>query len=125
MAIHFRSIERRRTSRAVVCINVLAHGETADGEKFRFWTRTLSVSGHGGVLELESPLNEGQIFHLTNEYNLKKARARIVAVRRPKKGPISASFEFIEGGQCFWSMTFPASGAKPLRRFVARQLGAN
>jgi hypothetical protein len=125
MAIHFRSIERRRTARAAMCMNVLAYGETPDGEKFRFWTRTTSVSGHGGALELETALVEGQIIELMNEYNLKKATAKIVSVRRGKKGPASAAFEFVSGGESFWSMAFPAAKAKPLRRFFARPGEAN
>jgi hypothetical protein len=125
MAIHFRSIERRRTARVVLCTNVLAQGEMKDGDKFRFWTRTTSVSGHGGALELETPLPEGQIFELMNEYNLRKASARIVSVRRGKKGPFSAAFEFIRGGESFWSMAFPPAGAKPLRRFLPRQGASN
>jgi hypothetical protein len=48
--LHFRSIERRRTARAAMCMNVLAYGEKAKGEKFRYWTHTVSVSAHGGML---------------------------------------------------------------------------
>ena len=125
MAIHFRSIERRRTARAAMCMNVLAYGETPDGEKFKFWTRTTSVSGHGGVLELDVELTKGQLFELMNEYNMKKASAKVVSLRRTSKGPINAAFEFVKGGESFWSMAFPAAGAKPLRRFLARPGGTN
>ena len=125
MAIHFRSIERRRTARVVLCMNVLIHGQTEEGEKFKFWTRTTSVSGHGGALELDEPLKEGQVFELMNECTLRKASAKVVSIRRGKKGPISAAFEFIKGGDNFWSMAFPPAGAKPLRRFLPRHGIAN
>jgi hypothetical protein len=125
MAIHFRSIERRRTARAAMCMNVLAYGETPEGEKFKFWTRTVSVAGHGGVLELETPLKQGQVFELMNEYNMKRAFAKIVSLRSGKKGQTNAAFEFLQGGERFWSMSFPAANAKPLRRFVARPGTAN
>jgi hypothetical protein len=126
MAIHFRSIERRRTARAAMCMNVLAYGETSDGEKFKFWTRTTSVAGHGGVLELETPLRVGQVFELMNEYNMKRALAKIVFLRSAKKGQLMhAAFEFLQGGERFWSMSFPAANAKPLRRFLARPGAAN
>ena len=108
-----------------MCMNVLAYGETPQGEKFKFWTRTTSVSGHGGVLQLDEPLTEGQIFELMNEYNMKKASARVVSLRRSSKGPICAAFEFVKGGERFWSMAFPKAGAKPLRRFLAKPGGAN
>lgn len=103
-----------------MCMNVLAYGETAEGEKFKFWTRTTSVSAHGGVLALETVLEAGQVFQLMNEYNMKKARVRIVSLRRGREGKINAAFEFVEGGEKFWSMAFPASGTRPLRRFVSK-----
>ena len=121
--LHFRSIERRRTVRVAMCMNVLAYGETKEGEKFKFWTRTTSVSAHGGVMALETVLDAGQVFQLMNEYNMKKARARIVSLRRGREGKINAAFEFVEGGERFWSMAFPASGTRPLRKFVCKPGG--
>ena len=44
-----------------MCMNVLAYGQTEEGEKFKFWTRTTSVSEHGGVLVLEAALRAGQV----------------------------------------------------------------
>jgi len=118
--LHFRRVERRRTARAVVCMNVLMYGETPDGEKFRYWTKSVSVSAHGGVLLLEATLELGQEFQVMNEYNGKKAHAKVVAVRGTREGQVNASFEFTEGGEKFWSMTFPPAGAKPLRRLMTR-----
>lgn len=117
MAIHFRSIERRRTARAAMTMNVLAYGQTEDGEKFRFWTHTTSVCAHGGVMSLGTVLEQGQEFELMNEYNLKKAVARVVSVRHGREGRLHAAFEFLRGGESFWSMAFPPAGAKPLRKF--------
>lgn len=123
--LHYRRIERRRTGRATMCINVLVYGEHASGEKFRYWTRSISVSGHGGVMLLEAELAIGQSVQVMNEYNGKKASAKIVAVRSTKDGHVQASFEFVEGGEKFWSMTFPPAGAKPLRRFLPRPVEGN
>ena len=118
--LHFRSIERRRTTRSSMTINVLAHGETETGRKFRFWSKTTSVAAHGGVMEMEEKLSEGQVFEVINEYNRKKAVARLVAVRRSREGKVLGAFEFVEGGEKFWSMVFPAPGAKPIRKFVSK-----
>ena len=117
--LHFRSIERRRTKRVPMCINVLAYGEAAE-EKFKFWTRTTNVSAHGGVMMLETMLEVGQVFHLVNEYNMRKARARVVTVQRERDGKVSAAFEFVEGGEKFWCMSVPAAGTRPLRRSASR-----
>jgi hypothetical protein len=118
--LHFRRVERRRTARATVCMNLLVHGETAEGEKFKYWTRSLSVSAHGGVVLLEATLCVGQAFQVVNECNGKKAKARIVCVRGTREGKVQGSFEFEEGGEKFWSMAFPAAGARPLRRVVGK-----
>jgi hypothetical protein len=97
-------------------MNVLAYGERPKGDKFRYWTHTVSVSAHGGVLVEDGTLATGQRFRLMNEYNRKKAECKVVALRRGRDGMGNIAFEFVEGGENFWSMTFPASGAKPLRR---------
>jgi len=102
-------------------MDVLAYGDKEKDEKFKFWTRTVSVSAHGGMINVEEALNVGQIFHLMNEFNMKKAQARVVSVRKGKEGQLQAAFEFVKGGEGFWSMVFPAAGAKPLRRNLARQ----
>ena len=100
-----------------MCMNVLAYGQTEEGEKFKFWTRTTSVSEHGGVLVLEAALQAGQVLELMNEYNLRKASARILTLRQGKEGQTNAAFEFVKGGESFWNMAFPPSGARPLRMF--------
>jgi hypothetical protein len=123
--LHFRSIERRRTARATMCMNVLAYGETKAGEKFKFWTRTTSVSQHGGVMVIESPIAKGQVLQLMNEYNLKKALARVVSLRIGREGEVIAAFEFVQGGERFWSMTFPASGARGIRKPMPRGAETN
>lgn len=118
--LHFRSIERRRTARAAMCMNVLAYAEKA-GKMFRYWAHTVSVSAHGGVLVEDGTLATGQRFQLMNGYNRKKAECKVVSMRPGKNGVGNVAFEFVEGGENFWSMTFPASGAKPLRRMAGRR----
>ena len=118
--LHYRRVERRRTARASVCMQVLVCEEAGTKEKFKFWTRTVCVSAHGGVILLELPLEVGQRFQLMNEFNMRTARARIVSVRDVGEKQAHGAFEFIESGENFWSMVFPASGAKPLRRLMPR-----
>ena len=118
--LHFRSIERRRTARAAMSMRVVASGERRDGQKFKFWTRTESVSRYGGMMILNDMLDERQEVELLNEFNRKKALIRILSVKRNRDGQVHAAFEFVEGGDNFWGMTFPAAGAKPLRKWTAR-----
>ena len=114
--LHCRSIERRRTARVVVTIQMVVAGLDEEKHRFQFLTKTTSVSGNGGVILLDVPLPVGQKFQLMNEFNRKKAACRIVSVRSSKDGKLLGAFELLCAESNFWSMAFPASGAKPLRR---------
>ncbi len=123
--LHCRSIERRRTARAVVTIELVVTGLDETKHKFQFLTKTVSVSGNGGVILLDAPLPVGQKFHLVNEFNHRKAACRIVSVRAGKEGKLLGAFEMLCAEQNFWSMAFPASGAKPMKRvFVPKAVVA-
>jgi hypothetical protein len=116
--LHCRSIERRRTTRAVVSVQMLATGMDDSKHKFHFVTKTVSVSANGGVILLDAPLPMGQKFHLVNEFNKKKAACRIVSVRTGRDGKLLGAFELLCAEGNFWSMVFPPSGAKPLKRLL-------
>jgi hypothetical protein len=100
----------------VVTVEVEVVGMDERKQKFRFLSRTVSVCANGGVILLEAPLAVGQGFQMVNEFNQKKAACRIVSVRIGKDSRLHGAFELVCGEANFWSMTFPASGAKPLRR---------
>ena len=124
MAImHCRSIERRRTARAVVSMQMEVTGVSEGNEPFKFSTRTISVSQHGGVILLESPLPVGHRFELLNEFNNRKATCRIVAIKLNKDGKVHGAFELHCPEGNFWSMSFPKAGARPMKRvFVAKSV---
>jgi len=124
MAImHCRSIERRRTARAVVSIQMEVTGVSENKAPFKFSTRTVSVSQHGGVILLEGPLPVGHKFELLNEFNNRKAICRVVSVRLAKDGKLHGAFELHCPEGNFWSMSFPAAGARPMKRvFVAKSV---
>ena len=124
MAImHCRSIERRRTTRAVVSIQMEVTGVSESNGPFKFSPRTASLSQHGGVILLEAPLPVGHRFDLLNEFNNRKANCRIVSVRVGKDGKLHGAFELHCPEGNFWSMAFPAAGARPMKRvFVAKSV---
>ena len=124
MAImHCRSIERRRTARAIVSIEMKVTGVSESNLPFKFTTRTISVSQHGGVILLEAPLPVGQRFELLNEFNRRTATCRIVSVRLNKDGKLHGAFELHCPEGNFWSMAFPKAGARPMKRvFVAKSV---
>src|SRR5262249_13017355 len=123
--LHCRSIERRRTARAVVTIEIVVTGLDEAKHKFHFLTKTVSVSGNGGVILLEAQLPVGQKFQMVNEFTRRKAACRIVSVRSSKDGKLMGAFELLCAEHNFWSMAFPAAGAKPMKRvFVPKAVMA-
>jgi len=124
MAImHCRSIERRRTARAVVSMQMEVTGVSESNALFKFSTRTISVSQHGGVILLEASLPVGHRFELLNEFNNRKATCRIVSIKLNKDGKVHGAFELHCPEGNFWSMSFPKAGARPMKRiFVAKSV---
>ncbi len=116
--LHFRRIERRRTPRVAVFANLTIQGYDEDNEKFRIQARSHSVSGHGGMTILDTPVVLGQTLLVTNESSGQKTECRVVSVRSAADGKHIVAFEFIAPNANFWNMTFPVKGAKPPRRMV-------
>lgn len=114
--LHFRRVERRRTARVSVFADLTIHGFTETNEKFKVQTRSLSVSGHGGLTVVDVPISVGQTLFLVNDHTKQKTECRVVSLRTVGDGTSIVAFEFVSAPTNFWKMSFPAAGAKPLRR---------
>jgi len=116
--LHFRRVERRRTDRVSVFADLTVQGYTETNEKFKVQTRSLCVSGHGGLTILDAEVVVGQTLLIINENSRQKAECKIVSLRPGGDGKSIVAFEFVPPNPNFWKMTFPAAGAKALRRAV-------
>jgi c-di-GMP-binding flagellar brake protein YcgR len=114
--LHFRRVERRRTPRVAVFADLTIQGYTENNEKFKVQTRSLSVSGHGGMTILDAGVVLGQTLLVTNENSGQKTECKVVSLRPAGEGKSIVAFEFMGPCANFWKMTFPPQGAKPLRR---------
>ena len=114
--LHFRRVERRRTPRVAVSADLIIQGYDEANEKFKFRTRSHSVSGHGGMTILDTTVVLGQTLLVTNENTGQKTECRVVSVRPIGDGKHIVAFEFIAPNANFWKMAFPEKGVKPLRR---------
>ncbi len=114
--LHFRRIERRRTARVPLCVDLIVHGQTESNGTFVAEARTLSVSGHGGMMVLEPEVSIGQKLLLINTNAGLKADCKVVSAKRTRDGKRHVAFEFTLDEVNFWKMWFPAAGAKPVRR---------
>jgi c-di-GMP-binding flagellar brake protein YcgR len=119
--LHFRRIERRRTARVALCVDLIVHGETENHEQFKAEARTLSVSGHGGMMVLEPEVKIGQKLFLINMNSSQKTECKVLSAKLTRDGKRNVAFEFTLDEINFWKMCFPAPGAKPIRRSVQTQ----
>ena len=120
---HFRSIERRRTARVALCVDLIVHGETESSGKLKAEARTLSVSRHGGMMALEPEVRIGQKLMLINVNSGQKAECKVVSAKPVRDGKRNVAFEFMSAEINFWKMYFPVAGTKPIRRTVQVVLG--
>lgn len=116
--LHFRRVERRRTARVAVFADLTIQGFSENNERFKVQTRSLSVSGHGGLTVLDAPVSVGQTLFLVNENSRQKAECKVVSMRPGGDGKNIVAFEFVTPHANFWKMTFPDAGTKPVRRSV-------
>ena len=121
--LHFRRIERRRTSRVALCVDLIVHGETESNGKFRVEAKTVSVSRHGGMMALEPEVTIGQKLMLINMNAGQKAECKVVAAKPGSDGKRNVAFEFMSAEINFWKMCFPTGGTKPIRRAVQAAFG--
>ncbi len=122
--LHFRRVERRRTARVALCVDLIVHGETDGGGTFKVDARTLSVSQYGGMMVLETEVVIGQTLLLVNPNAAEKVECRVVSTKLSREGKKHVAFEFTSDEVNFWKMCFPAAGAKPVRRTAQASFGA-
>jgi c-di-GMP-binding flagellar brake protein YcgR len=116
--LNFRRVERRRTTRVAVFADLTVQGINEQNEKFKVQTRSLSVSGHGGLTVLDVPVSVGQTLVIVNDNSRQKTECRVVSLRPGGNGKTIVAFEFLAPPANFWKMSFPPAGAKTLRRSV-------
>jgi hypothetical protein len=114
--LHFRYRERRRTLRVALSLPVVVHGQNDMGEKFCVRAMTRSLNQQGALLIMDEIVVPGQPLLLVNENTSRSVETRVVYARRERDGKLYVGLEFVNPDTNFWKMTFPAPGARPLRR---------
>jgi len=115
----FRYNERRRTLRVALSLPVVVHGQNDQGQKFCVRAMTRAVNQQGALLVMDQVVIPGQSLLLVNENTSRSTETRVAHVRRERDGKLFVGLEFVNPDTNFWKMTFPAPGARPLRRPVA------
>jgi hypothetical protein len=119
--LHFRCKERRRTVRVMLTIPLKVHGISTEGETFAVGTKTHTISLHGASLELEFPVQLGDILMIENELTREQVEGRVVTLKKTRENKMHVGVEFTDKNVNFWHMVFPVPGAKPMRRYVPQR----
>lgn len=114
--LHYRRVERRRTPRISVFADLTIQGLAENNQKFRVHTRSLSVSGFGGLTVMDIPVNVGQTLSVVNDNSREAVDCRVISIRTTEDGRNIVAFEFLTSPENFWKVTFPAVGGRPSRR---------
>jgi PDZ domain-containing secreted protein len=122
--LHFRAKERRRTVRVMLTVPLKVQGQTMNGERFTVATCSHTVSLHGASIELEKRVSLGDLLSVENEISQEKVEGKIVTIRHSRDGKTYVGIEFTDKNVNFWHMSFPAPGAKPLRRTFVEKVPA-
>jgi hypothetical protein len=117
--LHFRCKERRRTVRVMLSVPLKVHGISTEGDTFAVETKSHTISLHGASLELEFPVQLGDILMIENELTREQTEGRVATLKKTREGRLHVGVEFTNKDVNFWHMSFPAPGAKPMRRHVA------
>lgn len=110
--------------RVMLTVPLKVHGITQDGETFAVDTKSHTVSLHGAAIQLDQPVELGDVLLLENELTQEKAEGKVVTIKKGRDGKVYVGVEFTDSQLNFWHMAFPAPGAKPLRRHVAERVAA-
>ena len=114
--LNFRYRERRRTLRVALSLPVVVHGQNEQGEKFCVRAMTRAVNQQGALLIMDEEVVPGQSLVVVNENTSRSTETRVAHVRRDREGKLFVGLEFVNPDTNFWKMTFPAPGARPMRR---------
>ena len=119
--LHFRAKERRRTVRVMLSIPLKVHGISTEGDTFAVEAKSHTISLHGASLELEYPVQLGDVLTIENELTREQVEGRVVTLKKTREDKMHVGVEFTNKDVNFWHMVFPVPGAKPLRRLVANR----
>jgi hypothetical protein len=97
-----RSADRRRSARVSLNVVVTVGVESTGGEWQLTEGYTLSVSAHGGLLEMGVKVADGQKLLLINTRTGMKQESRVVGVSRSTSHDYAVAFEFLDPAAAFW-----------------------
>jgi c-di-GMP-binding flagellar brake protein YcgR len=107
--------ERRRSQRVNIAMPVLVRG-TKGTEAFEEKTVTISVSAHGCMVRVATPVARGQEVAIVNVKTAEELPCKVTFLGQKENGKAEVGVEFTEPSPLFWRIAFPPEDWDPAER---------
>lgn len=106
-------VSSRRSQRIFHKMRLKAHGRSHNGKKFREVCETVVVNAHGGLLNFNNEVDNGEMIVLENPITQEEQECRVVFVGEAGSHGQRIGIEFLTPAPHFWGIDFDArqSGA--------------
>jgi hypothetical protein len=98
---------RRRSQRIFLQVRVAVEWTAPDKSPSVDETHTIVVNAHGALVEMNVPLEQGQIVSLRNMASNEKIDCAVKLVTPTGAGKFNMALEFTHPNPAFWHISFP------------------
>jgi len=107
--------ERRRSQRVNIAMPVLVRGKRG-GQPFEEQALTISVSAHGCMVRVATPLTRLQEVAIVNVKTAEELPCKVTFLGQKEAGKTEVAVEFSEPSPVFWRIAFPPEDWDPSER---------
>jgi hypothetical protein len=104
---------RRRSQRVLMKLSVRVSGQTGTAPAFEEEAHTLSISAHGALMALGTPVYRGQRLTLSNVKTKAALECVVAHIDRFQGEQIQVGIEFLLPNPTFWHVAFPPKDWTP------------
>ena len=98
---------QRRSQRILLSVPLRVSGKSAKGTAFVENTKTLIVSAHGALLQLQEPVLQNQTLNLRNVVTGEEVVCKVADLNPGGTGLAEIGVEFAQPNPRFWRVSFP------------------
>lgn len=107
--------DRRRSHRVNIAMPVLVRGKKGT-QPFEEAAQTISVSAHGCMVKMATPVARGQEIAIVNIKTAEELPSTVTFMGQKEGGKTEVGVEFAEASPLFWRIAFPPEDWDPSER---------
>jgi hypothetical protein len=102
-----QTANQRRSQRILLSVPLRVSGKRTNGTPFVEHTKTLIVSAHGALLQLQEPVEEGQSLNVRNVTTGEEMPCKVADLSPGANGVGEIGVQFAQPNPRFWRVSFP------------------